>query len=68
MADPIACARKYFTAPSVSWFVLVAHIRGMNLNRLISIAIHAMIQLVLDTAISVLSTIVEVARMEVGVH
>lgn len=68
IAEPIAWAKKYFTAPSVSWFVLVAHIRGIKLNRLISIAAHAMIQFVLDTAIKVLNTIVVVARKVVGVQ
>jgi hypothetical protein len=68
IADPMACARKYFTAPSVSWLVLVEHINGINLNRLISMAIHAVIQLVLDNAIKVLRTIVVIARIDVGVH
>ena len=42
--DPMACARKYFVAASVSWFVLAAVISGINLNILISNMIHAVNQ------------------------
>lgn len=68
IAEPMACARKYFTAPSVSWLVLVLHISGINLSRLISMAIQAINQLVLDRAISVLRIIVVMVRMAVGVQ
>jgi hypothetical protein len=48
--------------------VFVEHINGMNLIRLISIAVHAIIQLVLDTAINVLRIIVDRDRIDVGVE
>jgi hypothetical protein len=39
--EPSACARKYFVAASVSWFVFELVIIGKNLNILISNIIHA---------------------------
>lgn len=65
-ADPSAWARKYFTAPSVSWLLLDCIIIGINLKRLSSIAPQRNIQLALDTAISVLRTSVDIARAIVG--
>jgi len=54
MADPNACAKKYFTDPSISWLFFVCNIIGINLRRLSSIAPHKRIQFVLDRAIKVL--------------
>jgi hypothetical protein len=48
--------------------VFVEHIKGINLIKLISIAAHAVIQLVLDTAIKVLRTIVDSDKIDVGVQ
>jgi len=53
-ADPNACARKYFTDPSVSWLFLVCSMMGINLSKLSSIAPHRRIQFVLDKAMRVL--------------
>jgi hypothetical protein len=53
-ADPRAWARKYFTAPSVSWLFFVCIIIGINLRRLSSMAPHKRIQLVLESVIKVL--------------
>lgn len=53
-ADPRAWARKYFTAPSVSWLFFVCTMIGMNLSRFSSMAPHSRIQFVLDRAIKVL--------------
>lgn len=55
-AEPRAWARKYFTAPSVSWLFLVCITIGINLRRLSSMAPHKRIQFALDRAISVLTT------------
>lgn len=66
MADPMACDRKYLMAPSVSWFVLVEHMSGINLRRLISMAVQARTQFVLDTAIIVLRIIEHVAMIDIG--
>lgn len=52
--DPRAWAMKYLIEASVSWFVFVLFIRGINLSILISIDIHKNIQFVLDAAIIVL--------------
>lgn len=52
--EPSAWAIKYLIAASVSWFDFELVIRGINLNMLISIAIHRKIQFVLDIAIIVL--------------
>lgn len=38
--DPSACARKYLVMASVSWNLFEDIIRGMKLNRLISMAHH----------------------------
>lgn len=65
-ADPSAWARKYFTAPSVSWLLLDCIIIGINLKRLSSMAPQRNIQLALDTAMSVLRTSVDIARAIVG--
>jgi len=53
-ADPRAWARKYLTAPSVSWLVFVCIMIGINLRRFSSMAPHRRIQFVLDRAIKVL--------------
>lgn len=49
--EPSAWAIKYLIVASVSWLDFVFDIKGINLNILISIAIHKNIQLVLDRAI-----------------
>jgi len=49
--DPSAWAIKYLIEASVSWFVFDWIIIGINLNMLISMAIHRKIQFVLDIAI-----------------
>ena len=49
--DPRAWAIKYLIEASVSWFDLDWVIKGINLNMLISIAIHKKSQLELDKAI-----------------
>jgi len=66
MADPSAWARKYFTAPSVSWLFLVWSIIGINLRRLSSIAPHNRIQFALDKAIKVLINIDRDVSIMVG--
>lgn len=65
-ADPSAWARKYFTAPSVSWLLFDCIIMGTNLNRFSSMAPQRNIQLALDIAITVLNTSVDIARAIVG--
>lgn len=52
--EPNACDRKYLIDASVSWFVLVAIINGINLNMLISNIIHALNQFGLIIVINVL--------------
>jgi len=64
--EPRLCARKYFTVASVSWDVLLLFIMGINLNRLISIAIHRNNQLVLDRAITALKKREAIDRMIKG--
>jgi len=64
--EPRLCARKYFTVASVSWEVLLLFIMGINLNRLISIAIHRNNQLVLDRAITALKKRVDIDKMIKG--
>jgi hypothetical protein len=58
MADPSACGKKYLIAPSVSWFILVDKIIGMNDKRFNSIEVHTNNQFVLDRAAIVLKIIV----------
>jgi len=67
MEDPIDWARKYLIEASVSWFSCVNRIIGMNLNKLISIDAHSIIQLVLDIAIKVLVIMVITASIENGI-
>lgn len=55
IAEPRAWAKKYLIALSVSWLEWDWSISGMNDNKLISIEIQAINQLVLDKAIIVLS-------------
>lgn len=55
-ADPSACAKKYFTAASVSWFAPLYKIIGINDRRFTSIDSHAINQFELDKAINVLKT------------
>lgn len=52
--DPNAWAIKYLIDASVSWLVFEFDINGINLNMLISMAIHKNSQLVLDSAMIVL--------------
>lgn len=65
-ADPRAWARKYFTAPSVSWLFLVWSIIGINLSKFSSMAPHSRIQFDLDRAIIVLENIASPASAIVG--
>lgn len=53
-ADPKACAKKYFTDPSVSWLLFVCIIIGINLIRFNSMALPRIIQFALVKAIKVL--------------
>lgn len=48
--DPSAWIKKYFTAASVSWYILVDDIIGIKHSKLSSIIIHINIQLVLEMA------------------
>jgi hypothetical protein len=52
-ADPIACAKKYFIAASVSWLPEDRVIRGTIDKRFNSILAHIIIQLLLERAIKV---------------
>ena len=56
--DPKAWARKYFTAASVSWNILVYIMIGINLNKFNSRAIHVNNQFELEIIIIVLIIIV----------
>jgi hypothetical protein len=55
IAEPRAWAKKYLIALSVSWLVWDCSISGINDNRLISMEIQAISQLVLAKAMIVLS-------------
>jgi len=57
---------KYLIAASVSWLDFELVIIGINLNILISIAIHRKIQFVLDRAIMDLNTSVEEVNIRNG--
>ena len=64
--EPNAWVKKYFTAASVSWKFFVLIISGINLNILISIAIHKKIQLELEIAIIDLRKIVDIHNIKNG--
>lgn len=66
VADPIAWAKKYFIAASVSWFLEDMVIRGIIERRFNSILAHIIIQLFLEIAIKVESPNVEINREEKG--
>lgn len=57
---------KYLIAASVSWFIFVLIIKGINLNILISMAIHRNIQFVLDKAIIDLRNNIEIINIMNG--
>ena len=65
-AEPIACAKKYFIAASVSWLDDVEVIRGIIERRFNSILAHIIIQLFLDKAIIVDIPKVDRNRREKG--
>lgn len=65
-AEPIACAKKYFIAASVSWLAEERVIKGIIDKRLSSILVHIIIQLFLDRAIIVESPKVEENKEEKG--
>jgi hypothetical protein len=65
--DPSAWIKKYFTAASVSWKLLVDIISGINLSRFNSKEIHKNSQLELDRAIIVLMISEEEAKKLNGV-
>ena len=52
-AEPIAWAKKYFIAASVSWLDAEEVIRGIIESKFNSILAHMIIQLFLDSAIKV---------------
>jgi len=64
--DPIAWAKKYLIEASVSWFIFVDIINGINDRRFSSIPSHKKIQFVLEIAINDLIIMVNVAIMENG--
>ena len=64
--DPRACARKYFTAASVSWDFFECIIIGINLSKLISKAAHKNSQFALEIAIIVLKIIMEEDKIKNG--
>jgi len=66
--EPNLWARKYLIAASVSWVDFELFIRGINLNRFNSIAIHRNNQLALDTAIIVLIIIINEDRKIKGLE
>jgi hypothetical protein len=66
VAEPIAWAKKYFIAASVSWFVEDRVNSGIIERRFSSILPHITIQLFLDKAIRVESPRVDVNRREKG--
>lgn len=65
-AEPMACAKKYFIAASVSWLIEVIVIRGIIDNRFSSILAHIIIQLFLDRAIIVESVRVDENKRKNG--
>jgi hypothetical protein len=63
-AEPRACARKYFTAASVSWFICEETIKGINLIRFSSILTQINSQLDLEMTIKVdITIIIEASRL-----
>lgn len=62
VAEPIACAKKYFIAASDSWFEDVKVIRGSMDNKFSSILAQTIIQLFLERAIKV-----ERSRVEINI-